>query len=582
MEVEMKKKGLALLLCSAMLMTCFSGCGFSDNGSSTASQVSEEQTEGTPEEDNSTQSATSLYENGIQDYQYAAGEMKKYEEGLTLTFGRNIDLNAENWLEMAERGEPIENNRWIQYYKEALNIDCVYELANATDYNQQLLLAMTSGTLPDAFHVYDQTMISQLAEAGVIWDMTEIYQQNANETLGSVIEGEGTEIYSTGMYDGKLYAIPQKMPSTNSYNHLWVRRDWLEELNLEEPKTLDDVKAVAAAFVENYEDNVGLLFSNSYMYEYQGIFWAFGGKENKDRNQWVVQEDGTLAYAEILPEMKEGLRWLNEMYTEGLINPEWSTMDTFTALADYVATNRCGIFFGPHWYGFSLQSYEETMDEDADWIEVGLPVAEEGQTVQIPANNTVDGWICVSKNCENPEAVVHMLNAYVEQLFGENNNFSDFFACDLDSSLWKATPVWCLSATVDLDPCSNMSANYDPETGSMNEEGLEGAGLTYWQYIQDGMSAYQYMFGPVDSCFCYVAETYPQNLLWNAYIGAPTATQNERWSSMTELIDSYYLKMINGEIDIDTGFDQMVTEWNNLGGAQVTAEVNEEYAKYNQ
>ena len=100
----MKKKGLALLLCSAMLMTCFSGCGFSDNGSSTASQVSEEQMEGTPEEDNSTQSATSLYENGIQDYQYAAGEMKKYEEGLTLTFGRNIDLDAEHWLEMAERG----------------------------------------------------------------------------------------------------------------------------------------------------------------------------------------------------------------------------------------------------------------------------------------------------------------------------------------------------------------------------------------------------------------------------------------------------------------------------------------------
>lgn len=242
--------------------------------------------------------------------------------------------------------------------------------------------------------------------------------------------------------------------------------------------------------------------------------------------------------------MKEGLRWLNEMYTEGLISQEWSTVDTYTALEDYVATNRCGIFFGPHWYGFSLQSYEDTMDEGADWIEAGLPVGSNGLSIQIPANNTVDGWICVNKNCENPEAVVHMLNAYVEQLFGENQHFADYFACELDSSLWKATPVWCLSATVDLDPCANMAENYDAETGTMNEEGLVGAGLTYWEYIKSGMSAYQYMFGPVDSCFCYVAETYPDDLLWNAYLGSPTDTQNERWSSMTELIDiSYFYKI---------------------------------------
>ncbi len=576
----MKKRKWHCLLLAAIGVSLLSGCGAAGDGSAAHSD-GKETTEDAAAEGSSTQSAAELYENGIQNYQYAAGEMKTYDEGLTLTFGRNMDLNDDNWLQMAERGEPIENNRWIQYYKEALNIDCEYALTNAslTDYNQELLLAMTSGELPDVFHVFNQSMISQLAEAGVIWDLTEIYQNNANETLGGIIEGEGTEIYSTGMYDGKLYAIPQKMPSTNSYNHCWVRRDWLEELGLDVPETMEDVKNIAAAFKEHYEDNVGLMFSNSYMSEYQGIFWAFGGKENSARNQWVLQEDGTLAYAEILPEMKEGVRWLNEMYTEGLINKEWSTEDTWSALSNYVATGRCGIFYGPHWYGFSLQSYESTMGEDADWIEVGLPTGIEGQTVQIAANNTVDGWICVSKNCENPEAVVHMLNAYVEQLFGADNNFADYFACDLDSSLWKATPVWCLSATVDLDPCSNMTENYNAETGEMNEDGLVGAGATYWQYIKDGLSAYQYMFGPVDSCFCYVAKTYPQNLLWNAYLGAPTATYNERWSSMTELLDTYYLKMINGEIDIDTGFDQMVTEWKQLGGEQVTQEVNAEYAK---
>lgn len=198
----MKRKGLTWLLCGLMLLTTMTGCEMEGN---TAAESGENENQQSVENENASnvQDAWGLYENGIQEYQYAAGEMKKYDETLHLDFGRNMDLNAENWLQMAEQGEPLENNRWIQYYREALNIECEYSLTNASlvDYNQELLLAMTSGQLPDVFHVFDQSMISQLAEAGAIWDMTEIYQMNANETLGGLIEGEGTEIYSTGMYD---------------------------------------------------------------------------------------------------------------------------------------------------------------------------------------------------------------------------------------------------------------------------------------------------------------------------------------------------------------------------------------------
>ena len=590
------KKILAMTMASAMMLSVLNGCG---NSSQTDNAVQESSSENTAETSDEVSvdtevsdegetagtalSAIELYENGIQDYKYKAGELKSYDEPLHLTFGRSIDLNAENWLEMAELGEPLENNRWIQYYKEALNVECEYVMTNSGsgDYGQELVLAMASGNLPDVFLISDQSMISQLADGGLIWDMTEIYQNNANETLGNAIESEGSNVYSSGMYDGKLYAIPQKMPSTNSYNYCWVRRDWLEEQGLDLPETMDDVKEIAQTFKNNYEDNIGFMFSNSYGWANQGIFWAFGGSESEKRNQWVMQEDGSLAYAEVLPEMKGGLTWLNDMYESNLINMEWATEDLFTALSNYVATNRCGIFYGPHWLGNTLQSYAESMDDSADWVPCGPPTGIEGMTVKIAAVNTVDNWVCVSKSCENPEAVIHMLNAYVEKLFGENNDFENFFACELDSSLWQATPIWCLTGTTDLDPCLNMIENYDEAAGTMNEDGLEGAGKTYWNYIQDGMSAYQYMFGPVDSCFKYVSETYPQNVSWNAYIGAPTPTYIERWGSMTELIDTYYLKMINGEIEIETGFDQMVNEWYEMGGTQVTAEVNEAYLELN-
>ena len=522
-----------------------------------------------------------LYKEGIGEYRYKAGEVKKYDEEITLTFGRPIDFNATAYVTMAEKGEPVTDNRWIRLYRDAVNVNAVYGLDNAsgTDYNQQLLLAMTPGELPDVFLITDLSMLNQLAEAGAILDLTELWQENANETLGHLIEAEGSAIYGSSMVDGKLYAIPQKMPSTNEYDHLWVRRDWLREQGLDIPTTMADVKNVARVFKESYADNVGLMFSNSYMWEYEAIFWAFGGGDNKSRDQWLLMEDGTLAYSEIQPEMKEGLKWLNDMYESGLINPEWSTENTWSALSNYVANNRCGIFFGPHWYGFSLQAYEEagTMDETADWIPVGIPSGYEGVDIRVRANNTIDNYICVNANCEHPEAVIHMLNAYVEKLFGENSDFANYFAVPEDSSFWKATPIWSLSARVDLDPCANMMAAYDKETGVMNEDMLEGAGKTYWEYIQKNMTAYKYMFGPVDSCFTFVQETYPDIMLWNLYQGAPTATQVDRWSSMQDLIDASFLKMINGEIEIDGGFEDMVEKWYAMGGTDVTREVNERY-----
>ena len=58
-------------------------------------------------------------------------------------------------------------------------------------------------------------------------------------------------------------AVPVKMPSTNGYNHCWVRQDWLDDLGLERPKTMDDVHDIAKAFVENKENNIGLMLSES-------------------------------------------------------------------------------------------------------------------------------------------------------------------------------------------------------------------------------------------------------------------------------------------------------------------------------
>jgi len=90
------------------------------------------------------------------------------------------------------------------------------------------------------------------------------------------------------------------------------------------------------------------------------------------------------------------------------------------------------------------------------------------------------------------------------------------------------------------------------------------------------MKIYDYywlMFGAGDSSFRFVNQTYPQDMLWNEYLGAPTETMVERWSSMQELLVTSYTQMIQGQESLDN-FDSIIQQWYSMGGEQSTQEVN--------
>ena len=51
-------------------------------------------------------------------------------------------------------------------------------------------------------------------------------------------ESYGKELLASGTFDGKLFALPETAIDDGS-QLLWLRRDWMEQLGVKEPKTLD-------------------------------------------------------------------------------------------------------------------------------------------------------------------------------------------------------------------------------------------------------------------------------------------------------------------------------------------------------
>ena len=93
-------------------------------------------------------------------------------------------------------------------------------------------------------------LVQQAGESGMFWDLTEILEDYP-------LLKENTEPYLRSLtYDGNLIAIPRR--TVDRVGGLILREDWLENLNLEMPKTLDDFYNVFYAFTYDDPDGNGV------------------------------------------------------------------------------------------------------------------------------------------------------------------------------------------------------------------------------------------------------------------------------------------------------------------------------------
>ncbi|TLS50924.1 extracellular solute-binding protein [Paenibacillus antri] len=498
-------------------------------------------------------------------------------QSITYTFGRNFSATNENVAKLeAATGETLEDNRWTRLFKEQLGVTVKYQmLSDSTAYDQKFKLAMASADLPDIFQVTQAADMKQLMEAGAIEELGPLFETHGSDLLKSIVLSETDRVFEPATYDGKIYGIPMKMPSTNGYNHLWIREDWLTKLGLERPKTIDDVYKIAVAFAKNdpdgngQADTFGLQIDNNFRYNMQGLFWAFGAYPLN----WI-EKDGKAVRGVVQPEMKDALNLLQKMYNEGLLDKEFGTKDNAKSM-ESVVSGKTGMFYGPHWMAYTAK---KTVDNDpnAKWITVPLPTAT-GAPAAIPLKIAADGWMAVKKGTKSPENLIKMMNIHVEHLFGEKGDFTKYFTDSEHgiSDIWLMTPAYLLDPMIDLQ--AHLDIKKAIADGTTDQ--LTGSGKGFWELMQAGDWAIGMMFGPEDTPFDYVGQTYPDQVVWDAYLGAPTPTEIERGSSMDELVVTTLTSIIQNKTPVGEGFDNMVKEWNALGGEQVTKEVNEALGK---
>ncbi|WP_338555553.1 extracellular solute-binding protein [Paenibacillus sp. KS-LC4] len=518
-----------------------------------------------------------------------ANPFGKSEEPITINIGKEIDASDKS----LPAGDSPESNQYTRYVKEQLNIDTkiVWQAAAGKDYEQKINLSIASNDLPDAM-VVKETQFRQMVKSGQLEDLTEVYNKYASPTIKGIIETTNGLALKSVTVDGKMYALPNVTPEADMVHYMWIRKDWLDKLGLQPPKTMDELEKVAKAFVEQDPDgngkadtvaitgpqlggnlNADFLNPNNNNYGFDPIFASY----HSYPGFWLKDSNGNTTYGSIQPETKQALSKLRDFYSKGLIDKEMSIRKNAQEL---IKNGTSGIYFGVWWsggYGPLADAYQN--NPEANWQAYAAPLDMDGDFTPHMGNPS-NQYLVVRKGYEHPEAVIKMQNLLYrdESKFDVNVAISNYplrlvyASMDVMDVTYKMLQE-VLAGTKkpeDLDlPGYNLLKADAENIKKVKLEPYNNNDIQYWDPNAD-IGVWKRMY----STLVGIAPLQEPFKRTYSVTYSQTKTMESRWAALDKLEKETFLKIIMGAAPLDS-FDQFVIDWKNQGGDKIIAEIGE-------
>ncbi len=225
----------------------------------------------------------------------------------------------------------LNENTLTPWILEKTNVKLNYEEIPDTEWSTKVNLLIASDELPDAF-IYGSFSAAELADygsQGVFLPMNDIIAEHGYY-INQVFDQQEALPNAYTALDGNIYTLPSVNECYHCYYSMraWINQQWLTNLGLEYPNTVDEFVNVLRAFKEqdangNGDPNDEIPFSGNAS-SWNGTIYPFllNSFLHYDTSNLSVKEDGTVIFTPIQPEFKEGLQWIASLIDEGLIEKE--------------------------------------------------------------------------------------------------------------------------------------------------------------------------------------------------------------------------------------------------------------------
>jgi len=494
------------------------------------------------------------------------------------------------------KGITPEQNAYLKDLKEMLNIEVKYKwTVPSSQFSQKFSLALASGDLPDILEL-DGKNFEKLKKQGMLADLTEAYRDYASPTLKKYMESDGGFAMKTYSQDGKQLGIPAFEDPFLSTQLLWIRKDWLDNLKLEPPKTMDELEMVAKAFVQQDPDQNGkndtyglVLQKNLFFWGFdaRGFFNGFGAYPSMGDGQtaWIQDGSGKLIPGLIQPEVKTALGKLQSWYKEGILDKEFALKDENKAVEDITA-GKVGISYGEWWYPNWPLNLNVDKDPNANWIAIQIPGLD-GPGKSLVPKIRGDKVYAVNKKMKNPEAAIKMINFYIEmgnkEYLNQNQAEKGYVYNWFSPRIYNPAQIETIYTEVNKALEANQTEITLDDENYKNVADVFKATKDYLagdtSNASKGVNWGQYFSRAAKDGGWGLTRQIKENQAFvnHEFYGLPTATQVEKGAQLDKLMQETFTKIIMGS-SVDE-FDKFVASWKSLGGDEITQEVNDWYSQ---
>lgn len=403
MKLKNVKSLLSILLAGAMMVGTMAGCGSNETKKESSSAVSESKTESSAASKKTTTEAV----------QEAEGVTYPLEGNVTLT----LALTEEGQVTSSGVKDLFETPFGKAWQEQTGVTIEVIQLADGDAMN----LLFAGGDLPDLiwhnFNGYSGGPAKAIKDKIIepLNDYTE-YLPDMMEALNSDPDFIKAATTDDGDIVGGPFARSAEILKTSA--GMMIRQDWLDELNLEVPQTPDEVYEVLKAFKEEKGAEAPLSLNGSFWLKSialgHGLITSPFGLPKAN----LYQVDGTVHYGFYEQEYKDVLAWLNKLYTDGLLDANFQTVDLATVNSN-IMNGVAGMTVGST--GGNMGTYLNTMKEtDPNYNLTGMAplVANKGDMpMSTHYDNAVTGaFLVMTPNCKDKEAAAKFINyGYTEE-----------------------------------------------------------------------------------------------------------------------------------------------------------------------
>lgn len=319
---------------------------------------------------------------------------------------------------------PFTPNQYIQSLNESLMYE---ELEERTGIHvefihppegqemEQFNLIVSDKEMPDVIQTYATSYKGGMDKAikdGVYLRLNELIDEHA-PNFKALLEDDPELARQVTTDEGNIYAFP--LVGEDKEEPAWwgpvIREDWLEELSLEEPTTIDEWEEVLKKFKVEQDLEAPLVISTRGIDPYGTIVSAYG------IGPGFYREDNTIKYGPMEPKFKEYLETMNKWYAEGLLDNDFATRD-YKSREALITSGETGMFITEYALVDQYHAAIKTTDPDAKFAPIIQPSLKPGGTVKYRVVNNRNGGYeaAITTSCEHPEEVAEWFDyAYGEE-----------------------------------------------------------------------------------------------------------------------------------------------------------------------